>query len=107
MVLDTLDHPSLVEYSVDVEEIVIDKNTSKYWYNQESLLQIKVLFRPTFQCNLVIQISCFSAGRALAVSGALVGAAGLLTNSRELQQVGGTALVGGVGLKTLGKLFGK
>ena len=43
MVLDTLDHPSLVEYSVDVEEIVIDKNTSKYLYNQESSLQIKVL----------------------------------------------------------------
>ena len=49
----------------------------------------------------------FSVGRALAISGAVVGGAGLLTNNRELQKVGGSALAGGVGLKTISKLFGK
>ena len=49
----------------------------------------------------------FCVGRALAISGAVVGGAGLLTNNRELQKVGGSALAGGVGLKTISKLFGK
>ena len=48
-----------------------------------------------------------SVGRALAISGAAVGLAGLATNNRQFQEVGGTALVGGVGLKGLAKVFGR
>merc|ERR1712038_1396854 len=49
----------------------------------------------------------YNVGRALAISGAAVGLAGLATNNRQFQEVGGTALVGGVGLKGLAKLFGR
>ena len=49
----------------------------------------------------------FSAGRSLAIAGAAVGGLGLLTNNPQLQKVGGSAIVGGVGLKTISKLFGK
>ena len=48
-----------------------------------------------------------SVGRALAISGAVVGATGLATNNEAFQRVGGTALVGGLGLKGAAKLFGK
>ena len=48
-----------------------------------------------------------SVGRSLAVAGAAVGGLGLLTNNESFQRVGGSALAGGVGLKTISKLFGK
>ena len=37
----------------------------------------------------------------------MVGATGLATNNEAFQRVGGTALVGGLGLKGAAKLFGK
>ena len=46
-------------------------------------------------------------GRALAISGAGVGLLGLATNNEGFQRVGGTAFVGGLGLKGAAKLFGK
>merc|ERR1712110_666805 len=49
----------------------------------------------------------YNVGRALAISGAGLGALGLATNNRQFQEVGGTALVGGVGLKGLAKVFGR
>merc|ERR1711936_1119164 len=49
----------------------------------------------------------YNLGRALAISGAGVGALGLATNNEGLQRVGGTALVGGLGLKGVAKLFGR
>ena len=48
-----------------------------------------------------------SVGRALAISGAGVGLLGLATNNEGFQRVGGSALVGGIGLKGLAKLFGR
>ena len=48
-----------------------------------------------------------SVGRALAISGAAVGAFGLATNNEGFQRVGGSALVGGIGLKSFAKLFGR
>ena len=48
-----------------------------------------------------------SVGRALAISGAAVGAFGLATNNEGFQRVGGSALVGGLGLKGAAKLFGR
>merc|ERR1711993_80750 len=46
-------------------------------------------------------------GRALAISGAGLGALGLATNNEAFQRVGGTALVGGLGIKGAAKLFGR
>ena len=46
-------------------------------------------------------------GRSAALAGAAVGGLGLLINNQPLQQVGGTALAGALGLKTVSKLFGK
>ena len=48
-----------------------------------------------------------SVGRALAISGAGVGLLGLATNNEGFQRVGGSALVGGIGLKGLAKVFGR
>merc|ERR1712223_2243937 len=59
------------------------------------------------ECNGKCNRQGYKVGRALAISGAVVGSAGLLTNNRELQKVGGSALAGGVGIKTFSKLFGK
>merc|ERR1712024_31538 len=49
----------------------------------------------------------YNVGRALAISGAGVGLLGLATNNEGFQRVGGSALVGGVGLKGAAKLFGR
>merc|ERR1711953_180131 len=49
----------------------------------------------------------YNVGRALAISGAAVGAFGLATNNEGFQRVGGSALVGGIGLKSVAKLFGR
>merc|ERR1712034_143336 len=49
----------------------------------------------------------YNVGRALAISGAGLGALGLATNNRQFQEVGGAALVGGLGLKGAAKLFGR
>ena len=48
-----------------------------------------------------------SVGRSLAIAGAGVGLLGLATNNEGFQRVGGTAFVGGLGLKGAAKLFGK
>ena len=70
--------------------------------------------------NIVFHLSCnksklsnwkcfsfLSVGRSLAFAGGAVGVLGLLTNNRQLQQVGGSALAGGVGLKTVSKVIGR
>merc|ERR1712203_752081 len=49
----------------------------------------------------------YNVGRALAISGAGVGLLGLATNNEGFQRVGGSALVGGLGLKGAAKLFGR
>merc|ERR1712110_1050011 len=49
----------------------------------------------------------YNVGRALFLSGAAVGALGLATNNESLQRVGGSAAVGGLGLKGLANIFGK
>merc|ERR1739849_65906 len=47
----------------------------------------------------------YNVGRALAISGAGLVVLGLATNNRQFQEVGGTALVGGLGLKVLQKFL--
>merc|ERR1712183_594048 len=49
----------------------------------------------------------YNVGRALAISGAGVGLLGLATNNEGFQRVGGTALVGGLGLKGAAKPLGR